>query len=255
MIADGLTLVRMDLLKLRRRRGLIAIVLVIALVPLTVYFAVNAARHGADPSHVAPAGGVKPFEKSTDFLGGSLGFVIAAMLGVTAGAGDAELGVLRDLVATGRSRLVLFVSRCLAAVPVTVAVLGAGLALDTACSIMLAGSAHVPSFSDVVRRDLSVLAFGAVVTVVSAGLSTFVRSRGPMMVSLITFGVLISQLLLPATILGNVRAVLPLAEFERMAGTTTPALHVSGPIAIAALLAWAGAALASGSWWARRVEV
>jgi hypothetical protein len=60
---------------------------------------------------------------------------------------------------------------------------------------------------------------------------------------------------LPATILGNVRAALPLAEFERMAGTTTPALHVSVPIAIAALLAWAGAALASGSWWARRVEV
>ncbi len=49
MIADSLNLVRMDMLKLRRRRGLIAIALVIALVPLTVYFAVNAARHGADP--------------------------------------------------------------------------------------------------------------------------------------------------------------------------------------------------------------
>lgn len=255
MIADALTLVRMDLLKLRRRRGLIAIVLVIALVPLTVYFAVNAARHGADPSHVVPAGGVKPFQKSSDFLGGSLGFVIAALLGVTAGAGDAELGVLRDLVATGRSRLALFISRSIAAVPVTVAVLAAGLALDTACSVALAGSAPAPSLSDIVRRDVSVLAFGALVTVFSAGVSTFVRSRGPMMVGLITFGVLISQLLLPATILGNVRALLPLAAFERMAGTTTAALHFSVPIAIAALIAWAVAALAAGSWSARRVEV
>ena len=255
MIADSLNVVRMDVLKLRRRRGLIAIALVIALVPLTVYFAVNAARHGADPSHVAPAGGVKPFGMSSDFLGGTLGFVIAAMLGVTAGAGDAELGVLRDLVATGRSRVALFVSRSVAAVPITVGVLAAALVLDTACSVALAGSAHTPSLSDIVRRDASVLAFGALVTVFSAGVSTFVRSRGPMMVSLITFGVLISQLLLPATILGNLRAVLPLAEFERMAGTATAGLHVSVAVALAALAAWAVAALVAGSWWARRVEV
>jgi hypothetical protein len=255
VIADTLNLVRMDMLKLVRRRGLIAIVLVIAVVPLSVFFAVNAARHGADPSHVAPAGGAGPFGKSSDFLGGSLGFVIAAMLGVTAGAGDAELGVLRDLVATGRSRVALFASRSVAAVPITVGVLAVGLVLDTACSVVLAGSAHVPSLSDIVRRDVAVLGFGASVTVFSAGVSTFARSRGPMMVSLITFGVLISQLLLPATILGNLRAVLPLAEFERMAGTTTTGLRFSVAVAIAAPVAWAATALAAGSWWARRVEV
>lgn len=255
MIADALNLIRTDVLKLRRRRGLMAIVLVIALVPLSVYFAVNAARHGADPGHVAPAGGAGPFGKSSDFLGGTLGFVIAAMLGVTAGAGDAELGVLRDLVATGRSRVALFASRSVAAVPLTVTVLAAAVVLDTACSVALAGSAHAPSLSDVVRRDISVLGFGALVTVFSAGVSTFVRSRGPMMVSLITFGVLISQLLLPATILGNVRAVLPLAGFEQMAGTTTAGLHVSVAVAIATLVGWAAAALAAGSWWARRVEI
>jgi hypothetical protein len=255
MIGDTLKLVWSDVLKLRRRRGLIAIVLVIALVPLAVYFAVNAARHAADPLHVVPAGGVRRFGKSSDFLGGTLGFVIAAMLGVTAGAGDAELGVLRDLIATGRSRTALFLSRSVAAVPVTVAVLAAGLVLDTACSVALAGSAHVPSLSDIVRRDLSVLAFGALVTVFSAGVSAFVRARGPMMVSLITFGVLISQLLLPATVIGNLRAVLPLAEFERIAGTTTAGLHVSVAVALGALVAWAAAALAAGNWCARRVEV
>jgi hypothetical protein len=255
MIADILNLVRMDVLKLRRRRGLVAIVLVIAVVPLSIYFAVNAARHAANPLHVAPAGGAEHFGKTSDFLGGSLGFVIAAMLGVTAGAGDAELGVLRDLVATGRSRVALFASRSIAAVPITVAVLAAGLLLDTACSVALTGSAHVPSVSDIVRRDVSVLGFGAVDTVLAAGVSTFARSRGPMMVSLITFGVLISQLLLPATILGNLRAVVPLAEFERMAGTTTAGLHFSVALAIAALVGWAAAALAAGAWWVRRVEV
>jgi hypothetical protein len=49
--------------------------------------------------------------------------------------------------------------------------------------------------------------------------------------------------------------VLPLAAFERIAGDTTPGLHVSLGVAIGVIAGWALAALGAGGWWARRVEV
>ena len=254
MIAETLTLIRVDLLKLWRRRGLMAIALLIAVGAVGVFFAVNAVRHGTNPLHIGPAGGIKNFENATDFLG-TLAVVVAAMIGVTAGAGDAELGVSRDLVATGRSRVALFASRAVAAVVITVALLAAALVVVTVCSVALAGSAHVPSVSEVVQRDAAVLAFGASAALVCAGIATFARSRGPVMASVIAFGVLISQLLVHISFLGSLRAVLPLAAFQRMAGDAITRLHFSLPVAIAVLAAWAAAAVAAGGWWAQRVEV
>jgi ABC-type transport system involved in multi-copper enzyme maturation permease subunit len=254
MISDTLTLIRTDVLKLRRRRGLIAIALLIAVGSVGVIFAVNAVRHGANPQQVGPAGGIKNFENATDFLG-MIAVVVAAMIGVTAGAGEAELGVLRDLLATGRSRVALFASRAVAALAATLAILAAALVVVTVCSIALAGSAHVPSLSEIVQRDAAVLAFGASAALVCTGVATFVRTRGPVMASMIAFGVLISQLLLQISFLGSLRELLPLAAFDRMVGTATRGLQMSLAVAISVTVAWALAALAAGGWWAQRVEV
>ncbi len=254
MISDALTLFRTDVLKLRRRRGLMAIAGLIAIGSASVIFIVTAIRHGADPQHVRPAGGIKSFQDATDFLG-LISVVIAAMIGVTAGAGDAELGVIRDLLATGRSRLALFASRATAAVVVTLAFLTVALVVITVCSIALADSAPVPALSMIVHRDAAVLGFGALAALVCTGVATFVRSRGPLMASLIAFGVLISELLLQVQFLGSLRELLPLAAFERMVGDTIPGLQYPVAVAIAVAIGWALMALASGAWWARRVEV
>jgi hypothetical protein len=254
MISETLTLIRTDLLKLRRRRGLMAIALLIAVGSVSVIFTVNAIRHGANPHHAGPAGGIRNFENATDFLG-LIAVVVATMIGVTAGAGDAELGVLRDLLATGRSRVALFGSRAVAAVTMTVAIIAAALLVVTVCSVALAGPAHVPSLSKIVQRDAAVLAFAASAALVCAGIATFTRSRGPVMAAVIAFGVLISQLLLRVGFLGSLRELLPLASFDRMAGDTISGLHTTLPVAIAVAVAWALAALAAGGWWARRVEV
>jgi ABC-type transport system involved in multi-copper enzyme maturation permease subunit len=254
MIPDLLTLVRMELLKLRRRRGLMAIALLIAIGLVTVIFAARAIRHGVNPTRVEPAGGVNAFEGATDFVG-LIGVVIAAMVGVTAGAGDAELGLLRDLLATGRSRVALFVSRAAAALLATLAFLAAALIVATTLSIALAGTAHAPSSCEIIQRDAAVLAFGAACALTCAGLATFVRTRGPMMATVIAFGVLISQLLLRISFLGSLRAALPLADFDRVVGDTISGLHISLGVAIAALASWALTALAAGGWWVRRVEV
>lgn len=254
MISETLTLIRMDLLKLWRRRGLMGIAMLIAVGSVGVIFAVLAVRHAANPRHVGPAGGINNFQNATDFVG-LIAVVIAAMIGVTAGAGDAELGVLRDLISTGRSRLALFGSRATAAVAATLAILGASLLVATACSIVLAGAARVPSLSMIVQRDAAVLGFGAAAALVCAGVATFVRSRGPLMASVIALGVLISRLLLQVSFLGALREVLPLAVFERMAGDALSGLHYPLGVAITVAVAWALVALAAGGWWARRVEV
>jgi ABC-type transport system involved in multi-copper enzyme maturation permease subunit len=254
MIGEALTLIRMDVLKLRRRRGLMAIALLIAVGSVGIGFTVSAIRHGADPLHVGPAGGIRSFEDATDFLG-TVAIVVAAMIGVTAGAGDAELGVLRDSLATGRSRVTLFASRAVAAVIATLAIMAAALVVVTACSVLLAGSAQVPSLSEIVQRDAAVLGFAASSAIVCTGIATFARSRGPVMASVIAFGVLISQLLLRVSFLGDVRDLLPLAAFERMAGDAITGLSVSLPVAIAVAVGWAMAGGLAGVWWARRVEV
>lgn len=254
MISDTLNLIRTDVLKLRRRRGLMAIALLIAVGSVTVIFGVNAIRHGANPQTVGPAGGIRNFQDATDFLG-LIAVVVAAMIGVTAGAGDAELGVLRDLVATGRSRLALFGSRAVASVIMTVLIMAAAMAVVTVGSVVFAGSAPAPSLSEIAGHFGAVLAFAAAAALVCTGAGTLVRSRGPLMASVIALGVVISQLLLRASFLGSLRNALPLAAFQRLAGDSVSGLNTSLTLAIAVTVLWALAALAAGGWWARRVEV
>jgi hypothetical protein len=228
--------------------------LLLAVGSVSVIFAVNAVRHGANPAYVGPAGGIKNFQDATDFLG-MIAVVIAAMIGVTAGAGDSELGVLRDAIATGRSRLTLFASRVVAGVGMTVAILAASVVVVTVCSIALAGAAHAPSLADIAQRDGAVLAFAAAAALVCAGIGAFARARGPLMATVIAIGVLISQLLIQISFLGGVRAALPLAAFQRLAGDAISGLHFSLGVAITVIVAWAAAAIIAGGWWARRVEV
>jgi hypothetical protein len=254
MINDALQLLRVDLLKLRRRGGLMALAVTLAVGGVAVIFAVNAIRHASNPLHVAPAGGLKNYENATDFIA-LIGVVVAAMIGATAGAGDAEAGVLRDLVASGRSRLALFASRATAASALTLAMLACALAVATACSLALAGSLPAPSLGHIVQRTAGVLAFTATSTLVAVGIATFARSRGPVIAVVIALGVMVSQLLLHISFLGGVRGLLPLAAFQRMVGDTTPGLHMSLSLAIAVTVSWSLAALAAGGWWARRVEV
>jgi uncharacterized membrane protein (UPF0136 family) len=254
MISDTLSLIRMDVLKLRRRRSLMAIALLIAVGSVSIVFAVNAVRHGANPQTVGPAGGLNNFQNATGFLG-LITVVVAAMVGVTAGAGDAELGVLRDLLATGRSRLALFGSRAAGAVIVTVSIMAAAMAVVTVCSVIFAGSAPVPSLSQIAEGYGALLAFAASAALVCTGVATFARSRGPVMASVIALGVVISQLLLRAGFLGNIRNVVPLAAFERLAENPVSGLSTSLAVAITVVVGWAVAALAAGAWWARRVEV
>jgi membrane-bound metal-dependent hydrolase YbcI (DUF457 family) len=254
MMADALSLLEVDLLKLRRRRGLMVLASAIAIGSVVLIFGVSAIRHGSDPLHNGPAGGMRRFENATDFIG-LIGVVVAAMVGASAGAADSEAGVLRDLVATGRSRAALFASGATAGAAVTLVILVGALAITSACSVLLAGSSHPPSLSYILHRDAAVLAFGVVSALIAVGIATFVRSRGPAIAVVIGFGAIVSQLLLQIDFLGDLRALLPLEAFERMVGDPTHGVQTSLAVAIAVTAAWGLAALGAGSWWASRIEV
>jgi ABC-type transport system involved in multi-copper enzyme maturation permease subunit len=253
MISDALALVRADLLKLRRRRGLMALAAAIGIGSVMLIFTVNAIRHGSDAS-VLPAGGVSHFEDATDFIG-VMGVVIAAMIGATAAAGDAEAGTLRDVIATGRSRLALFGSRAAAATIVTLALLLVSLVVAAIASVALAGSLPAPSVSEILHRSAAVLAFGVGTGLLAVALATLAKSRGPVIATVLALDVVVSQVLIHVSFLGDTRAVLPYVAFMRLIGDKMSGIDVSLLAAVGVTVAWAVAAVGTGLWWARRVEV
>ena len=99
-------LIRADVLKLRRRRGMMAVVALLVFAAVAVYFGVGAVpRRATSRATSTTATGVLTL----------LASVAGAIIGATAGGADIESGVFRDLVATGRSRTALFFSRVPAA--------------------------------------------------------------------------------------------------------------------------------------------
>ncbi len=118
MTAVALRMTGADFLKLRKKRGTLIWVLVLALLPVIILFTVKAIQHSSNPLKYEPAGGTAGFTDGLRLLCLFFGPLAAILIGVEAGTGDASAGVFRDLVVTGRSRLALFASRVPAALAV-----------------------------------------------------------------------------------------------------------------------------------------
>ena len=136
-------LVRAELLKLRKRRGLVGATLALTIVPMIVAYIVLVALHAADPAKHGPAGGIENFTGSVNLLG-SLTIVAAILVGATAGTGDLGAGVFRELVVTGRSRLALFAARVPAGLGFVLAAVGLSFVFTFVASTLLAGSLEGP---------------------------------------------------------------------------------------------------------------
>ena len=111
---------------------------------MVIYSAYAALDHASDPAHHGPAGGALGFARSLQGLAILIGPLAAAMIGTESGAGDVASGVFRDLVATGRSRIALFLARIPAAIIVTLGCLTVGLALAVVASFTLADGSATP---------------------------------------------------------------------------------------------------------------
>ena len=90
-------------MELRRRRGLmIALIAVYIGIP-AVFLTVRLISHAVDPKSFGPAGGYTIFTTLVLAFMYVFGFIVAAVVGCTAGSSDLTDGMFRHLVITGRS--------------------------------------------------------------------------------------------------------------------------------------------------------
>lgn len=250
-----LRLIGADLLKLRRRRGMLAISLLLTLGSMVLAFIVMAIQHAGNPADYAPAGGLGHYQSDLAFVG-AMTLVVGAIVGATAGTQDLESGVFRDLAATGRSRMALFASRVVAAWVVVLAIVGLTAALTGAASVALAGSLDGPDASALIAGTAAILATGALSSAVAVGLSVLVGSRAPLIGVQLAFYLGISPLLIGLGFLGDVRQAIPEVAVTRI-GDLPPAGDVDVALltAILVVFAWAAAALGLGAWRTRTREI
>ena len=110
-------------------------------------------------------------------MGAIFGPLAAILIGAEAGAGDVAVGVFRDLVATGRSRLALFATRVPAAIALSWIVTGAAYVLLVIGVYALAAGSATPSASEMLDGvGFSLLSTG-VICAIAVGLGAVSPSR------------------------------------------------------------------------------
>jgi hypothetical protein len=219
-------LVAADVLKLRRRRGMLAIV-------AGLVFAAVAGYYGA---------GGDDFETEVGILT-LLACVAGAIFGATAGGADIETGVFRDLVATGRSRSALFLARVPAAWALTLGLLAPALLAAAAIS---GGS---------LRGATSVLVSGALTAAICVGLAALTGRSGLVMGFALAFQLGAAPLLAQLDALGDARFAIPAVAISRLDSSDGIVATLPPAGAIAIILAWAAAGLGAGLWRTRTQEI
>jgi hypothetical protein len=125
-------------MELRKRRGLIIALIAVNVGIPVVFLGVRLIAHAADPKSYGPAGGYTVF---TTLVLGFLyvfGFIVAAVVGCTAGSIDLTEGMFRHLVITGRSRLALYFARIPAGLAIVIAMVAVGYTIVCAVCVFAA---------------------------------------------------------------------------------------------------------------------
>jgi ABC-type transport system involved in multi-copper enzyme maturation permease subunit len=248
-----LRLIRAELLKLRRRRGMLALVTALTLGVVALAYTVMTVQHAGNPAQHGPAGGLTNYQDAIKVLL-VLTIVAGAIVGSTAGAQDIESGVFRDLAATGRSRIALFGARVTGAWSIIVAVAAIAATAAGVGAVALAGSAAAPGASALVAGTVGVVAAGLVSSAVAVGLCALVGSRGPVIAIMLAFSLALANVLQGISFLGDVRQAIPNVALDRIAHHPGP-IHITLAAAIAVLVAWVAAAFAAGAWRTKTREI
>lgn len=258
--AVALRMTGADFLKLRKKRGTLIWALVLALLPLVVFFAVNAIQHASNPASHGPAGGTQNFHDGLRLLGGLFfGPLVAILIGVEAGTNDLAAGVFRDLVVTGRSRVALFAVRVPAALALCWSVIAAAYALVVLGTFVFADGAPTPDAALIFEGLAFVLLATGVLCVVAVGFSSLVGSKPAAIIALIAWQVIASPLIVSIESLGGVRHVVlsqSLAHFSpvRLAGDRGTELATSPGTAVLVIVLWLVVFLALGAWRTRTMD-
>jgi hypothetical protein len=239
-----------ELLKLRKRRGLVAAALVLSIAPMLVAYTVLVLLHATNPDEHGPAGGVGNFGHSIEVLSQLL-VVVACLVGVTAGAADVRAGVFRELVVTGRSRLALFAARVPGGLAFLVVPIGIAFGLAATASVVLAELGEAPSSALLAKTTAWVALAAATNFALALGIGSLLGSSSTAIAILLGWNFAVIPVLRVIRELAEFRdALLPIA-LERL---QPEALHAqmhtdsSLTVAIAGIAAWALIPLALGAW-------
>ena len=125
-------------IELRKRRGLMIALIAVNIGIPVVFLSVRLISHAVDPKSYGPAGGYTIF--TTLVLGFMyvFGFIVAAVVGCTAGSVDLTEGMFRHLVITGRSRLALYLARIPAGLAIVIAMVAVGYTIVCAVCVFAA---------------------------------------------------------------------------------------------------------------------
>ena len=250
----GPRLVRAEILKLRRRRGLLAIVAAATVGASVVAYGILAILHAANPGHHGPAGGVLNLGHGM-FVLSLLGSVAAIFIGATAGAGDLGAGVFRELAVTGRARSALFRARIPGGLAFLLSFVAAAYALAATASVVFAGYRTVPSPGLLAGAGAWLLLSCAFWFALALGLASLVGSRSTVIGALLAFELAVTPILASIPALGSGREVLPEVALTRLAPHAVRGLASNGGVVPASLgtaelvlVVWALALLALGEW-------
>jgi len=241
-----------ELLRIRRRRSIVAIAAFFTIGVMAIYFGISEIQHLADPNRYGPAGGIDNFNRATVILAIFFGSLSAILLGTEAGTTDTSSGVFRDVVVTGRERLWLFAVRVPAALIVTIALCLAALGLSLAAAYGFAGGRPAPSASYALDSVLWVCTAEAVLCVIAVGLGSLTGSRASSLTALIGWQLIAGRLLAMITFLGSARDVIPnvalgaLKPGEQLPDTN--GVTMSAGLAVMVLAIWLLAWVGAGAW-------
>jgi hypothetical protein len=248
------SLLAADLLKLRGRRGLVAVTALLTVGAMTITYVIMELLHVASPATHGPAGGIGNFGHVAWVIA-ALGAVAATIVGSFAGVGDLEAGVYRDLVVTGRSRLALYRSRQRSGLIFLLPFVAAGYAIAALASVVLAGSNPAPSVSLLVTTGLWALLQVTFYYLLAVGIACLLGSRSYTIGILLAFRLAVTPILASISSLGVVRELLPGVALQGLTpaalGDTAlqgPAIPMSTAATAAVLIVWAVTAVVAGAW-------
>ncbi|MGH9083068.1 MAG: hypothetical protein ACRDWN_06965 [Acidimicrobiales bacterium] len=126
------------LMELRRRRGLMIALIAVNIGIPVIFLTVRLISHAIAPKSYGPAGGYSIFTQLVPGLMYVFGFIVAAVVGCTAGSVDLTDGMFRHLVITGRSRLALYFARIPAGLAIVVSMVAVGYLIVCAVCVFAA---------------------------------------------------------------------------------------------------------------------
>lgn len=249
-----LRLIRADVLKLRRRRGMLALCVVLTVGLIALMIIAAAIQHTSNSSEHPPAGGIMAY-RDMMFALTLMMLVVGTMVGATAGAQDLESGVFRDLAATGRSRLALFAARVPGACAIVLPIAGLAAAAAVIAAFALADGFPTPDAGMIVAATAGVLTTGALSAAMSVGLAALTGTKAQVITAMLAFNVAIAPLLSGVAWLGDARQAIPTNALFRIGEGPSQGVQMGLLTAIIVVLAWAAAAFAAGAWRTQTREI